>query len=131
MKTTIKQYLRDNHITQTEFAKELGISDAYVSKMVHNRIQLTEDIVNRLEDYEKKHNIEFIVNAEMMEDLTYKRKYEELDKAYTRLQCEYLKLAEENSMYRAGIGRFLEFAEYCKSLPMKAKKKGRPQNEKW
>lgn len=131
MKTTIKQYLKDNHITQTEFAKELGISITYVSKLIHNKIQLTDNIINRLEDYEKKHNIQFIISAEIMEDLTYKRKYEELDKAYTRLQYEYLKLAEENSMYRAGIGRFLEFAEYCKSLPVKAKKKGRPKIEKW
>ena len=125
MKTTIKQYLRDNNISQTDFAKELGLSDAYVSRLVHNKTQLTDKTIEVLQEYEKKHNVEFIFNDEVMQDLTYKRKYEELDKAYTRLQVEYLKLAEENSMYRAGIGRFLEFAEYCKSLPNSPKKRGR------
>lgn len=127
MKTTIKQYLRDNNILQTDFAKELGLSDACISKIVHNKIQLTDETIDKLEEYEKKHNIEFIVSNEIMQDLTYKRKYEELDKAYTHLQLEYLKLAEENSMFRAGIGRFIEFAKYCEALPNPPKKRGRPK----
>ena len=77
MKLTIKEYLRINNISQTDFAKELELSDAYVSKIVHNKIQLTDETIDKLEEYEKKHNIKFIVSGEVMQNLTYKRKYEE------------------------------------------------------
>lgn len=130
MKTSIKLYLKDNNITQAEFAKELGLSDAYVSRLVNNQIQLTDQAIKVLRDYEQKHNVEFTISKDIVEAISYKRKYEELDKAYTRLQYEYLKLAEENSMYRAGFGRLIEFAEYCKSLPTNTKKKGKHKNEK-
>ena len=46
----IEEYLDDEDMTQTEFAKRLGVSKGLVSKLIKGDTDLTEDLIAKLSD---------------------------------------------------------------------------------
>lgn len=61
----IKRIRRKGFLTQEDFAKELGVSFATVNRWETGRSKPTLKTMKRIDDYCKKHNIDFDVCEEI------------------------------------------------------------------
>lgn len=46
---TIREQLENNHMTEKEFALQMGVSEDYISQLLDGEVSLSHEIANRLE----------------------------------------------------------------------------------
>lgn len=118
-KLTVKEFMKLLKVNQDGFAKLTGFSNAYISKLSNNKIQLTEESEKILQDFASKYNVELVFDKSVFENLSYKARYEKLLKQYDMICFKCLQLMEENNFYRQNIDKYLNFAEKLKEKPKK------------
>ena len=122
---TIRQYLNQYGVLQTDLAKELKISDAMVSKLIRSKYQVSKNMQRRLTNYFNSKNIEIVFVDSQLNRSKLEEKYERLEKAYDQLQYQFLQLAEENQNLREGMKQIISLGKYLEGI-----KGRRPRIEK-
>lgn len=122
---TIRQYLRQYGVLQTDLAKELKISDAAISKIIRNKNTVTKGMQERLIKYFNSKNIEIVFTDPQLNKSKLEEKYEELSEAYDNLQLKCLELIAENQTLRESMKQIISLGKYLEGI-----KGRRPRIEK-
>lgn len=120
---TIKQYLNQYKVLQTDFAKELEISDSMVSKLIRSRYSISKSMQKRLIDYFNSKDIQIVFTEPQLNKTKLEEQYEELEKAYDILQLKCLELIEENKILKEGMKNIINLGEKLKNISERNHKK--------